>query len=820
MGFPVMNGIVTRHYLRQRFWIATLVLLTALAVSAGVMILAVRAQADRGNYLVAFHHLDDAAMNLEMEFARLSLLPDGAASDRQGARAAFVELLTEFRAIGVSDLDEDVPADAVGSHEGRGDHLTDLGAEFGIDAAAAAARWQLDAGSMPEALVEIWEPGADGSPLALEIAIARLLRLAAPLVRGEGGFSDAERRRFGEIETLAVRHIRPTLTRVVKVLDAEVNRTTDASVVCILALTGLGFAAALFNFVAIFRPLTNTVMANQAEIIAERDKANAAGIAKRNFLSVVSHELRTPMNGVLGFASLLAASELKPGQRKQVEIIQSSGKILLALVDDILDFTKLEAGSLELAEENFSIEEVVSDVVALLRAGAAAKHLEMSVCLDARLPEWSRGDAHRLRQVLTNLVGNAIKFTDSGHIGIEAREVSAASDPHGGCELEFAVSDTGIGIPAGKTELIFERFTQIDSSPRRKWGGTGLGLSICKQLVERMGGRIWVESTPGAGSTFFVRIPLAAAAPPVAGPKWRAGALAALSGRRVLVVDGHSIGRRLCRLQLECYGLRVDDAADAQVGWTLLEQAAGARDPYAVAILDQIMPDTGAVDLARRIRADGRFTGLRLLLSTTAATLDLAGARELGFDAVEEKPVLPRALIVALRGLIGDDPTAAGGAAEISPGETPAETDEVRILLVEDNQVARRLVLEMLSRSRYRVDTAGDGLEAVRAAARQPYDLILMDIRMPAVGGVEATRRIRSLGGGASRVPIIALTASAQDEDVAEYHAAGMQGVVAKPVERDILLATIDAALDVAEGPGGQPEPGPDEEPVYRVSAE
>ena len=450
------------------------------------------------------------------------------------------------------------------------------------------------------------------------------------------------------------------------ILEVAVDRTSHRAILFVLALSGLGIAAALLNFFAIFRPLERAVMASQAEIIAERDKAVAARIAKRNFLSVVSHELRTPMNGVLGFASLLAASDLKPGQRKQVEIIQSSGKTLLALVDDILDFSKLEAGPLELADENFSIEEVVSGVVTLLRAGAAAKRLEMSVYLDSRLPERSRGDANRLRQVLTNLVGNAIKFTDSGHIGIVAREVSASSGPRGDCELEVAVSDTGIGIPSGKTELIFERFTQIDSSVRRKCGGTGLGLSICKQLVDRMGGRIWVESTPGAGSTFFVRIPLAAATPLVAESEWRAGA------------------------------------------------------------------------------------------------------------------------------------AAADGAADISPGET----DDVRILLVEDNRAGQHLVLEMLSCSRYQVDTVADGREAVCAVARLPYDLILMDIRMPIIGGVETTRRIRALGGGAGRMPIIALTANVEDEDVAEYFAVGMQDVVEKPVDRDILLAAIDAALDAAEGLG------------------
>ena len=268
-----------------------------------------------------------------------------------------------------------------------------------------------------------------------------------------------------------------------------------------------------------------------------------------------NHELRTPMNGVLGFASLLIASDLKPEHRKQVEIIQSSGKTLLALVNDILDFSKLEAGSLELEDENFSIEEMISGVVTLLRGGAVAKHLEMSVYLDARLPEKSRGDRNRLRQILTNLVGNAIKFTDSGNIGIEAHEVSDSRDPGGRWELQLAVSDTGIGIPPDKTRVIFERFTQIDSSARRKFEGTGLGLAICKQLVDKMGGRIWVESSPGAGSTFFVRIPLSAPEPPAGESGWRAEAAAALEQ------DGLSLPRRPVRTAARSGAVQTRDLA-------------------------------------------------------------------------------------------------------------------------------------------------------------------------------------------------------------------------------------------------------------------
>jgi signal transduction histidine kinase len=496
-----------------------------LALSSQVIVLAMGAQVDRGNYLAAFYRLNNAATRLELELVRLSQLDDGAMADRAGVRAAFADVLTEFRAIGISEA---------GDQAASGPHLPDggldaqlagqfaqLAAEFGIDAVRAAKQNGVYPVAMPDALAEIWgadRSGATGREFApLETSIGRMLVLSAPLARGMGGFNTADRQRVREIGAVAAGQVWPMMNRLAEIPGSWADRPGGAAIFCLLALSGFGVIAGGVIFFAIYRPLERVVLASQAGVLSEHEKALAAHQAKRDFLSMVSHELRTPMNGVLGFASLLAASDLKPGQRRQVEFIQSSGKTLLSLVDDLLDFSKMEAGSLEVDDENFSIGGVVNDVVTLLRGGAAAKGLEMSVHLDARLPEHSCGDGNRLRQVLINLVGNATKFTDSGSIGVEARKVSAVPDPQGGCELELAVSDTGIGIPPEKTELIFERFTQLDTIGGRKRGGTGLGLAICKQLVDKMGGRIWVESKPGAGSTFFVRLPLAAAKPPVAG---------------------------------------------------------------------------------------------------------------------------------------------------------------------------------------------------------------------------------------------------------------------------------------------------------------
>jgi signal transduction histidine kinase/DNA-binding response OmpR family regulator len=778
-----MDSIVTQRFLQRRFRIATLVLLFALISSAAAVLVQLQAQADRTNYVVAFHRLGTGVMQLHHEVENLISSPDHVGEHRAQARTAFTDLFAEYRAIAFAPGRQDRSGRVLQQHH---DQLAALDGEFGVDPAAAAASRNLKPGAMCPRLTQLWEgqpPGADDEvDVGLGDAIAELLVTLAPVLRGTGALTASELPQLRQIDSGMLDPLRATLREVSIMPEATLNRMGERTIWFITVVSGLGIAAALLNLLWIFRPMARAVLANQAEIIAQRDKAVAAENAKRNFLSIVSHELRTPMNGVLGFASLLLNSDLRPEHRKQVEVIQSSGKALLALVNDILDFSKLEAGSLELEEEDFSIEEVVSGVATLLRGAAQAKGLDLQVKLDPRLPERSCGDGNRLRQVLTNLLGNAIKFTDNGRVVIDVRKVSGAAGIRERCEIELAVSDTGIGIPAELQEMIFERFTQVDSSTRRRREGTGLGLAISKQLTEKMGGRIWVESAPDEGATFYVRVPFADAVPPAPESEWRAQAVAALSGRRVLVVDDNALNRRIFRLQLESYGLRVDDAASAAEALRLAERAAEANNPYEVTIIDHMMPEADGVDLARRIRAHPRIAGLPLVLSSSAGVVDPAEANQLGFDAVAEKPVQPQELIRTVWTLMGDrSPSAAGPRA--------------RLLVVEDNPVGREPLSEMFFGTAFRVDTVANGDDAVQAASRLAYDMILMDIRMPIVGGVEAARRIRALGGTAARIPIVAVTANAGIDTAAEYAAVGMRPVVPKPFDRDRLIAAIEDAL-------------------------
>ena len=540
------------------------------------------------------------------------------------------------------------------------------------------------------------------------------------------------------------------------------------------------------------------VIRSQLEVIGSQLKeaaalkaaAESANRAKSEFLANMSHEIRTPMNGVTGMIDLTLDTSLTAGQREFLETAKISADALLTVVNDILDFSKIEAGKLEMDVSEFDLNLLMEETIRTFALRAAQKAIELTCWVRPGAPERVSADSTRLRQVIVNLLGNALKFTERGEVSLSVLAEGCAA---GYTTLRFTVADTGIGIPVEKQQVIFDAFAQEDGSMSRKYGGTGLGLTISSRLVKMMGGRIWVESAPGEGSRFHFTAQVQAGAASGGGPIEEA-----LRGVPALVIDNNATNRRILAETLSGWGMQVRAAADGVSAVWELGRAERAGRAFKLVLADSQMPGLSGTGLVRSLQEHGgQACPIVVMLSCAQQKDGAARFRQQGVAACLTKPVRRAELKAALLTALGAPSAASEPGAASAAGAAAAEAEmagrKLRILLAEDNAVNQRVARALLEKRGHTVSVAGNGREAVRLTEEQDFDLVLMDVQMPEMDGLEATAVLRAReAGGGRRLAIVAMTAHAMKGDAERCLEAGMDAYVSKPIKPEVLFAAIE----------------------------